>query len=439
MGAKQALLAAFLTVVTVVQAGELMTPIAGRKVSRAKIVLDDQTEAIRKQVAGINSMLGSMEATNTGRRGADVAGQALHVRNKLEQLSSVVNELSSAQMLLSVSPSIVSNVVKTPLQKGIPDSYEEFKAGLSKFTTFEAPDGTVSFETRAGAAPVTYHLVEEDIALDELDLTLFYDQARELAASGSVNGGGRKFLSTFTSAEPAASARLQAPLRAATELGRVVRWVPGSTLRYCILKWTFAPEEQQFQMVKQYIEAACLSWSKVCNIKFEHVEPLDLVPRGTVFPANAQGGREVLFVVALREFGDAIAMSFFPNDPIYRRLLLVNPQQYFATPMNKVGVFRHELGHILGFRHEHISPSAPVWSSGFCNAEAPAESLEITAYDRASVMHYPCASLLKGAALPENMELKITPLDLVGAQAVYGAPGQPPKGNFSFRDFDPNR
>ena len=57
------------------------------------------------------------------------------------------------------------------------------------------------------------------------------------------------------------------------------------------------------------------------------------------------------------------------------------------STFDPIGVMRHELGHVLGLRHEHISPESPdqieAWIVGRVGAEA------LTPYDRESVMHYP--------------------------------------------------
>jgi hypothetical protein len=72
-------------------------------------------------------------------------------------------------------------------------------------------------------------------------------------------------------------------------------------------------------------------------------------------------------------------------------------------------VLRHELGHVLGFRHELIRSGAPA----VCPKEPLWDARPLTDYDPQSVMHYFCGGV-------GSSSLRITELDRVGAQQVYG-------------------
>ena len=112
-----------------------------------------------------------------------------------------------------------------------------------------------------------------------------------------------------------------------------------------------------------------------------------------------------MFVV--REFdadGKFIASAFFPNDPVERRRADIDPS-YYTTSFDKVGVLRHELGHVLGFRHEHIRNEAPP----VCPNEPLWDTKVLTKYDPKSVMHYFCGGVGSNA-------LKISELDRKGAR-----------------------
>jgi hypothetical protein len=143
---------------------------------------------------------------------------------------------------------------------------------------------------------------------------------------------------------------------------------------------------------------------KHCGIVFAYRGDLD----------TATAGRDAaVFGVTFSDVGGKfIAAAFFPNDPPARRLLIVDPT--FFDPglqFDQTGVFRHELGHVLGFRHEHIRSEAPP----VCQGEPLADTISLADYDPRSVMHYFCGGV-------GTKELEITDLDILGAQRLYGLP-----------------
>jgi len=175
-------------------------------------------------------------------------------------------------------------------------------------------------------------------------------------------------------------------------------------LTYCVLSHTF-PKVEWYQQAVYNMEQATADWEGTCGVEFEYRREVDesdeLRPPEVLFP--------VRFIDAGGQF---IAAAFFPNDPLSRRRLLIDPSAFSETlRFNPVGVLRHELGHVLGFRHEHIRESAPP----ICPDEDPTGTLDLTAYDPQSVMHYFCGGV-------GSRELAITDLDRTGSQKVYGQP-----------------
>ena len=116
----------------------------------------------------------------------------------------------------------------------------------------------------------------------------------------------------------------------------------------------------------------------------------------------------VVFSVEPTSTTQYIARAFFPSTAKRSRNVLVNAASLMNsgswTPGNIMG---HELGHTLGFRHEHTRPEA-----GTCFEDNNWRPL--TAYDRASIMHYPqCNGSSEDRALPDPAR--------AGVRALYGA------------------
>ena len=128
-----------------------------------------------------------------------------------------------------------------------------------------------------------------------------------------------------------------------------------------MLKSTF-PNESSYQSVVDGMKAATQEWSQTINLKFNYDDSQDTSaaaapPAGITFSVQS---------VVPDDPSDApIASSFFPGDPATDRHLLIFPDYFKAGLIfDKVGVIRHELGHMVGFRHEHIRSEAPPVCQG---------------------------------------------------------------------------
>jgi hypothetical protein len=247
-----------------------------------------------------------------------------------------------------------------------------------------------------------YYVAEGDTLLDEDQLLIYAQQrqAREIerraaeAASGAGLGVARLVGVTLEDRSRGLLGMVQG--------GRLVRWQPGLALSYAVLRDTF-PSEDEYRLVCENMRQATKAWEDTCGVSFQHREDLD--SSRDLWPAGA------IFTVRYIDTGGTfIAAAFFPNDPVRRRRVLIDPS-YFRTTFDKVGVLRHELGHVLGFRHEHIRSGAPP----ICPDEDPTGTIDLTQYDPQSVMHYFCGNL-------GSRDLAITELDRTGAQKVYGPP-----------------
>ena len=222
-----------------------------------------------------------------------------------------------------------------------------------------------------------FYVVEGDTLLDEAQLRLYslYRQRleRNEQTSNMLRAGG---LGVASPIHPEPSGLLGI----IDSNCNFIRWEEGKVLTYCVLKTTFAgPEcDAHFEMVVKNLEQATRDWQNTCNVRFQHRCELD--------DSNSTRPEEVVFPVRELDTGGAfIAAAFFPNDPIERRRVVIDPSYYQPNlGFDPVGVLRHELGHVLGFRHEHVRKGAPP----DCRAEDTGGTEGLTKYDSRSVMHY---------------------------------------------------
>jgi hypothetical protein len=153
------------------------------------------------------------------------------------------------------------------------------------------------------------------------------------------------------------------------------------------------------------LATATANWEARANVNYTYVSAQD----SNCTNANSS----VTFNVRLVTGQPYLASAFFPSYGRSSREVKVDSSSFGDTggwPL--ANILGHELGHTLGFRHEHTRPEA-----GTCfedNSWRP-----LTPYDSASIMHYPQCN-------GTSSNLAFTSLDAQGAAALYGAPGSPP-------------
>jgi hypothetical protein len=234
-----------------------------------------------------------------------------------------------------------------------------------------------------------YYVLEGDLVLDEVQLARYALQRDQggsdpTVAEGEADNGKARLLGISRD-------------------GKMVRWKPGLALTFYVAKESF-PTQQKYELARESVRSAAEAWMSICGIQFQYVPQLD----GN---AAARPGGAIFSVMHYDARGRFIAAAFFPDDPPERRIVLIDPSFYGDTGFDNVGVLRHELGHVLGFRHEHIRSGAPPG----CPGEPLYDTIDLTRYDPKSVMHYFCSG-------GGSRSLDITELDRDGAQRLYGLP-----------------
>lgn len=174
-------------------------------------------------------------------------------------------------------------------------------------------------------------------------------------------------------------------------------------LTYCISSKEFGP---RYPKVVASMEQATGAWETVADINFIHLSAED--------ESCDASNSEVVFDVRPVNYGAYLARAFFPNELRVQRNILIDESSFDLNPngnLSLVGVLRHELGHTIGARHEHVRPDA-----GTCFEDDDWRS--VTDYDAFSVMHYPQCNGLG------DWSLTLTEKDRQGVACIYGpAPG----------------
>jgi len=186
--------------------------------------------------------------------------------------------------------------------------------------------------------------------------------------------------------------------------GQIVKTPAPNNIRYSIVQHSFANLTEYNNFVR-YMNEATADWEKICNVNFVYVSEYD-------YDLKSSDNPEDLTFVIKKVFTNSklLAKAFYPFQAKKRRKILIS-HAFFTTSVNKSGILRHEIGHILGFRHEHIRPDAPKE----CNRETKenlGETDYLTKYDSMSVMHYYCGG-------QGSRKLEFTELDIIGVQKHY--------------------
>lgn len=164
-------------------------------------------------------------------------------------------------------------------------------------------------------------------------------------------------------------------------------------------------------LVTAAMENAAAAWEAVADLDFAYLPAEDA-------DCSALNSRVMFDVTPVDTRGDLYAAAFFPNDPRPARRVVIDPISFALDPNGNLtldGILRHELGHVIGARHEHIRPEA-----GICFEDG--EWRGVTDYDAFSVMHYPQCAADGGA--DRDWSFRLTRSDMNGAACIYGpAPG----------------
>ena len=181
--------------------------------------------------------------------------------------------------------------------------------------------------------------------------------------------------------------------------GRDDKWSTSAAqnITYCVSRSSFGTS--RYNTVVAAMNSASGAWEGTARVNFVHSSSQD----GNC-TRNTSG---VVFNVRQVTTNQFLASAFFPSYGRSSRELRIASSAFGnISPYTMAGILRHELGHALGFRHEHTRPEA-----GTCFENNSWRAL--TTYDSSSVMHYPQCNGTN------NGDLVLTQRDRQGAGSLY--------------------
>jgi hypothetical protein len=236
-------------------------------------------------------------------------------------------------------------------------------------------------------------------AYQEPDTGLWITNGDELAETeADLQAAFDRFQAGAAMAAAAAEPVTRHPLIVNTVGGADDRWSSATAvnLTYCISSSSFG---SRYSTVVTAMNSAAAAWEGTANVNFVHASTQD----GSCTSRN----NNVVFNVRQVTTTQYLARAFFPSTSRRSRNILIATSSFGnISPWTLTGVLRHELGHTVGFRHEHTRPEART-----CFEDNSWRAL--TTYDSASVMHYPQCN---GT---QNGDLVLTAKDQTGARALY--------------------
>ncbi len=181
--------------------------------------------------------------------------------------------------------------------------------------------------------------------------------------------------------------------------GMDVKWssTQAQNLTYCVSSSSFG---SRYPVVVSVMNTAAAAWEACGRVNFIHLSAYD-----SNCTASQTG---VLFDVRQTSTTSYLARAFFPNSSRSGRNILISSSAFGNTaPYTLAGVLRHELGHVLGLRHEHIRlattgcPEDRAWRA-------------LTPYDPHSIMIHP--ECVGGSS---TWNLSLSSQDCAGMRTLY--------------------
>jgi len=179
---------------------------------------------------------------------------------------------------------------------------------------------------------------------------------------------------------------------------------------YYAIDYDSYDSEIEYEEAKREFELAVWDWQQICGVTFYHKDGLDKRISGTV-PAS------VFFVVCKADYENRnkFAEAFYSFCDHSNHFIQTFKRFHQSTPYERIGIYKHEIGHLLGFTHEQTISAKDCRLEGTTaldNTPNQESYWQITPYESLSIMHFNCD--LVG---PDN--LAFSKMDSVGALSIF--------------------
>ncbi|MEM0895395.1 MAG: M12 family metallopeptidase [Verrucomicrobiota bacterium] len=263
--------------------------------------------------------------------------------------------------------------------------------------------------------------IKADAPQVEIDGESYYVVESDLTVSDEQLLGYCEYMATTTDPEQEGPPMSES-LVVATVDGRMMRWEDPTVLTWSIDEASFEGQPDSWLETTKVI---CKQGAGDWNDAAREQGVIDKISF-----AEAEAGSMPAFRFAFHPFAGRpglLALAFFPHDLPAKRTIFLGPGTFHENlAFDRRGIIRHELGHVLGFRHEHIRPEAHEGMS-----QTQKEQMEkvvtsgmggenLTIFDGSSVMHYP----INGHG---SMDFQLTDLDKAGFGKIYSMPADSDK------------
>jgi hypothetical protein len=250
-----------------------------------------------------------------------------------------------------------------------------------------------------------FFIVENCLLYTAKDLRIYANRWQKITDTENINNS--RILNAYNIGNTLDLPPIETALIGGGSNSARIKWKDGTILSYHIDKSTFS--EEHYNIVREIMPQAANEWENTCGVKFQYRADSDNIK-------TDNRPNDIVFSVLFKNISDSNTFaltSCHPRSSKKKSYMVITPL-FFTALYNKQGMIRHELGHVLGFYHEHIDRRAPPE----CPDEPSFGISPIGDYDKASVMHYLC----QGVSGFGTLELNISDQDRILSQKVYGPP-----------------